>query len=308
MKQVFGEYFVFPVGAVDKPLEPGVKRLVDDLTRVGFNAATVMGILKHSLNTYKEISHLLKQGYVMHVSDVENAFPLLALCPWLWPFMAFRFRTDSTESVLADEHLFFHLFSGFGSKGAPGTFKLLFVDCFVNMARAEGVLSLPMPVFVDDCGLIGAGVCHTILEAQDVQAFGALLGILFKALKDRLAAPVQRMLGLFWDSFVRTVTLPDEKFVEYVELFMLMSTRRSLTLGRRQSLAGKGQRSVMTMPPWAACLLQETYALMSGLSLQWQSRRTSAEERSNLAFMAYFLSMNAEEHDYKQEKAFIVSK
>ena len=57
----------------------------------------------------------------------------------------------------------------------------------------------------------------------------------------------------------------------------------------------------MTMPPGAACLLQETYALMSGLSLQWQSRRTSAEERSNFAFMAYFLSMNMGQGYYTHE-------
>ena len=301
MKQVFGEFFIFPVGAVPKPLEPGVMRPVDDLTRVGFNAATVMGILKHSLNTYKEISHLLKRGYGMHVTDVDNAFPLLALAPWVWPFMGFRFPTDASGSVLSCDHLFMHLFSGFGSKGAPGTFKLLFVDCFVNMARAEGVLTLPMPVYVDDSGIIGACMQAADREALELQTYGKTVGLFFKALKDKLAAPVQRMLGLFWDSFQRTVSLPDEKLVEYIELFLSLAVRRTLTLGERQSSAGKGQRAVMTLPPGASCLLTETYALMSGLSVQWQRKRTSAEERSNYGFMAHFLSLNMGQGYYSHE-------
>ena len=54
---------------------------------------------------------------------------------------------------------------------------------------------------------------------------------------------------------------------------------RSLTLRERQQVAGRMQRAVMTMPPGAACFLASVYAMMRGLSLPWQSRRTTRQER-----------------------------
>jgi len=55
----FTDWFIFPMGAVAKPHQPSVMRPTSDHTRTGFNAATVMGILQHSLcvhtqNTYNQ--------------------------------------------------------------------------------------------------------------------------------------------------------------------------------------------------------------------------------------------------------------
>ena len=146
LKEVFVDVFIFPLGAREKPLEPGVLRLIDDHTRTGFNAATVMGLLGHTLDTYREIAHYLKHGWVMHVTDVDNAFPSLPLAPWIWPFMMFKFPCSADGVQTDTEHLFLHTCAGFGSRGAPGSFKLFFVDCVVNMARAEGYLQVPTPV------------------------------------------------------------------------------------------------------------------------------------------------------------------
>jgi hypothetical protein len=49
MKAVFKNYFVFPLGATGKPLEPDAARPLSDHTRTGTNAATDMSILSHSL-------------------------------------------------------------------------------------------------------------------------------------------------------------------------------------------------------------------------------------------------------------------
>ena len=49
-----------------------------------------------------------------------------------------------------------HVCGDFGTSGFPGTFKIFFTDVVVNMARSMLILTLPMPVFVDDMGLIGA--------------------------------------------------------------------------------------------------------------------------------------------------------
>ena len=51
--------------------------------------------------------------------------------------------------------LLMHVGGDFGAAGMPGTFKRFFVDVVVQMARSVQVLTLPMPVHVDDCGLIG---------------------------------------------------------------------------------------------------------------------------------------------------------
>ena len=50
------KYAVFPIGAVDKASDPSVKRPTDDHTRTGFNHATEMDQLRHSLNTYAEVA------------------------------------------------------------------------------------------------------------------------------------------------------------------------------------------------------------------------------------------------------------
>ena len=70
------------------------------------------------------------------------------------------------------------------------------------------------------------------------------------------------------------------------------STRRVLSLEDRQVIAGRMQRAVMTMPPGAACLLANTYALMSGLKFGWSKRRTSSAERADYRFFFDVLEAN----------------
>ena len=49
---------------------------------------------------------LLKQNYFMYVADVEDAFLLLPLAPWLWFFMLFRcYLSDDDEEETACVHL-----------------------------------------------------------------------------------------------------------------------------------------------------------------------------------------------------------
>ena len=90
----YKDYFVFPMGATPKPHEPDVMRPTSDHTRTGLNKATVVALLKHSLDTYNEISWFLKKDYFMRVSDVADAFLLIPLAPWLWPFFLFRWFGD----------------------------------------------------------------------------------------------------------------------------------------------------------------------------------------------------------------------
>jgi hypothetical protein len=101
IKEVFPSAFIFPMGAVAKPLEPDKGRPTDDHTRTGLNAATDMTGLSHTLNSYDEMARRFLPGYSAHVSDVEAAFPVLPFAPWVWPFMLHRlYRGEGPELSL----------------------------------------------------------------------------------------------------------------------------------------------------------------------------------------------------------------
>ena len=135
LKQKIKNFFVFPMGAVPKPHDPSVMRPISDHTKTGLNKLTVLGILKHSLDTYNEVRWFLKKHHFMYVSDVEDAFLLIPLAPWLWYFFLFRWYRG--RRYREREWMHAHIFGDFGTRGLPGTFKLMLVDCIVQMARSE---------------------------------------------------------------------------------------------------------------------------------------------------------------------------
>ena len=153
VRATFGATAIAPLNAVPKPMEKNEVRPCTDHTRTGFNAATSLEFLGHSLDTYNEVAHFLKSDYFMHVSDVDAAFPMLPFHWSLWPFLMFRFFASDDTEVMT---LYMHVCGDFGTRGMPGVFQIFFSDVVVNMARAENVLTLPMPIYVDDMGLMRA--------------------------------------------------------------------------------------------------------------------------------------------------------
>ena len=289
LRTFFPATAIFPLGAVPKPLEPNELRPTSDHTRTGLNGATDLGQLRHSLNTYQEIAWFLRLDYFMRVSDVEAAFPLLPLHPDVWPFFLFRFYADQTSTTLS---LFLHVCGDFGAAGMPGTFKVFF-DVVCGMARSVQVLTLPMCVYVDDCGLIGPEEDAVNAEMEAFHTWAAeVCGVLFKFLKDRLAAQRQLMLGFWWDSTTLTRTLDERKLVQYMDMLAEFATRPTLSLREMQSVAGRMQRAIMTFPPGAACFLVSVFVLMAGLRLPWHKRRTTRAVRGDFKFVHRLLSMN----------------
>merc|ERR1712086_363367 len=71
----------------------------------------------------------------------------------------------------------------------PGTFKRFFVDGVVQMARSEQVLTLPMAIHVDDCALMGPDRRQVDNEMLGFHWWCSLLGVFFKAAKDRQWKP-----------------------------------------------------------------------------------------------------------------------
>ena len=47
-------------------------------------------LLPYAITAAADAADLLRSGYFMYVSDVEAAFPMLPLAPWLWWFFLFR--------------------------------------------------------------------------------------------------------------------------------------------------------------------------------------------------------------------------
>ena len=117
-------------------------------------------------------------------------------------------------------------------------------------------------------------------------------GVRFKRIKDRDASHVSFMIGFWWDSFERTRTLDETRLASYMSMLLDFASRRVLTLHDRQTIAGRMQRAVMTMPPGAACLLANTYSLMAGLTLPWHKRRTTLAERRDFRFFHDVLKLN----------------
>jgi len=289
VRNTYKDTFIFPMGAAAKKGTTEM-RPTSDHSRTGLNAATNLDSLKHTLDTYNEIAWFLKRDYFMRVSDVDGAFTILPLHPDLWPFFLFRFFNSDESDDLT---LYAHICGDFGAAGMPGVFKIFFVDVVVNMARAAQVLTLPMPVYVDDSGLIGGDQSQVDDEMLTFHAWAEVVcGVIFKAVKDRPAAQLQLMLGFWWDSRTFTRTLEESKLLLYLEMLEDFAGRPKLTLHDMQVAAGRMQRAVMTLPPGASCLLAGLFALMAGLKLPWHLRRLNRSVKGDLKWLHKLLSIN----------------
>jgi hypothetical protein len=294
LKQVFPAAYIFPMGATAKPLEPTKLRPTDDHTRTGLNAACNMAgppTLSYSLDAYAEMGRRFLPGFAAHVTDVEAAFPMLPFAPWVWPFMFHRFYPSKGDPRTL--HLYVHTTGDFGTRGMPGVFKIFFVDVVMNMARAAQTLTLPMTVYVDD--LCGTGPVAKAVTRRVVKFQGwaeDVVGVTFKVIKDKTASQVQLFVGLWWDSFEGTRTLEERKLIQYMDMLLAFSLRKTLSLRERQTVAGRMQRAVLTMPPGASCLLANIFLLMVGLSVAWQKRRTTRKERQDYRFFYDVLQAN----------------
>ena len=276
-------YFVFPMGATAKKDSPDpanpVMRPTDDHTKTGTNKISDMSFLRYALTTYSDIAWLLKQDYFMYVSDVEDAFLLLPLAPWVWFLMLFRFYLRDSDEELTT---CVHVFGDFGTCGMPGTFYIFFVKVVIQMARSELVLTLPIAIYVDDCGIIGPAKAELDTEVASFQTWAdETTGVRFKWTKDKKGAQLQHMIGFNWDSRSLTRSLEERKLAGYVADLLRCGHAMSLRLIDRQEIAGKVQRAVMCLPPGAGCFLANCFAMMIGLHSGYQRRRTSRAERQD---------------------------
>ena len=303
VRRTFVSTAIFPMGCVDKSVEfmddsqtIKAKRATDDHTRTGLNAATDMSDLRHSLDAYAEIAWFLQLDYFMRVSDVEAAYPMLPFHPDIWRFMLFRYvllHEASTAVTKRLEHLFMHITGDFGTAGMPGVFHIFFVKVVVPMARCAQVLTLPMPVYVDDMGLIGKRRDQVDLEMVAFHLWAwEVCGVIFKSIKDRVAARCQLMIGFWWDSRSLTRSLDEVKLFSYMRTMLEFAARKTITLREMQSAAGKMQRAAMTLPPGAACLIVSIFTLMAGLRLPWHRRKVTKQARVDLLWMRFLLSLN----------------
>ena len=289
---------VFPLGAVPKSSEPGAFRPISDHSRTGFNDASSDEHLRHSLRTVPAIGKLLGKAFHMAVHDIDAAFPLLPLSPILWPFFLFVWTTPPTSHDLEEgepcneDWLCWHVCGDFGAKGLPGTFKIFFTDVIIGMARSEGALTSPTVVHVDDVSIIDFLKNLVDEQADSLASFLELLGAPVKTTKHREASQRQFVVGFWWDSMQRTRTLDEKKVADYVTMFVDFASKKSLSLREIQSVAGRLQRAVLTLPPGASSLLSNLFALMRGLFRPHDRRRLPKSARRDLSTSASLLELN----------------
>ena len=285
---------VVPQGAVAKKLEPDSVRPVSDHTKTGFNAAVDMSRMQHTLDTYNEIGRELQYSYYMRVEDVDGAFPVIPLAPRLWKYMYVHWFDVNLplEGQKAPNTLYIHVFGDFGTSPMPAIWDKFFRGVKA-MAQVAGVLTLPMPHFVDDSSLIGPNSAKVDEEAERLGEFLITLGISFKGLKSRKASMVQLVLGFWWDSVERTRTLESHKLELYLSHLRQAKTARYLTLHDMQVLAGRMQRAALTMPPRAIVYLAHILRLMKGLTMPWHRRRVNAAVRRDIDMLISVLETNS---------------
>ena len=284
---------VVPQGAVAKKLEPDKIRPTSDHTKTSLNAAVDLSQVEHTLNTYEEIAIGLKKSYYMRVEDVDGAFPILPLAPRVWKYMFVHWYDldKSLDEQSRPSKLYMHVFADFGAAPSPGIWDKFF-RCAKAMARAAGVLTLPMPHYVDDNSLIGPDPKIVDEMAARLGEFLATLGIEFKALKSRAAATRQLVLGFWWDSVARTRTLEQGKLEVYLEHLRTVAISRHITLHDLQVLSGRMQRATLTMPPRATVFLANVLHLMQGLKLPWHRKRITSEARRDILMLIRVLESN----------------
>ena len=285
-----GRARVVPLGAVPYKMEPERARPFSDHTKTGFNPAADMAKFKHTLKTPDEIAAHLKQNYFARVEDIEDAFPTLPWKPYVYKYMLVHwFDIDIPLDQQSEPNtLYLHKFGDFGTGPMPGIWDS-FVRCTKGMARAEHVLTQPMPHFVDDLTLIGRHRRAVDRNARKLARWLCKLGIIIKAIKTRMAAQLQYVLGLWWNSVDRTRTLDKSKLDVYIEHLLSVINSRSITLQDMQVLAGQMQRATLTLPPRSTVLLANLFYLMHGLTLPWQKRRLTAATRNDLRALADML-------------------
>jgi hypothetical protein len=229
----------------------------------------------------------------MRVEDVDGAFPILPLSPKIWKYMyVIWYDVDVPLSEQsAPNTLYMHVFADFGTSAMPGVWDM-FWRCVKAMAEVEGVLTHPMPHFVDDNSLIGPDPEVLDGEADLLGKFLVRLGLSFKSLKSRAAACLQLVLGFWWNSITRTRALEKAKYDLYLDHLKSALTAKFLTLKDLQVLAGRMQRASMTMPPRAILYLGNLLSMMSGLKYPWHRRRVTAAVRADLKMLISALSTN----------------
>ena len=283
---------VVPMGAVEKKLERDKVRPFSDHTKTSLNRAASTRI-EHTLDTYEEIAKELRPGYFARIEDVDAAFPILPLHPSTWNYMlVWWYDVDRPlDEQSGPNTLYCHTFADFGTSPLPGIWDL-FWKAIKALARYEGILTLPMPHYVDDNTLIGASAQEVDEVGERLSDYVESLGVPFKRLKTRKAAMRQLVLGFWWDSVARTRTLEEDKLRVYLEHLVQCGRSKSLNLSELRVLLGRMQRASMTMPQGSKAFLGGILSMIRGLKLPHHKKRLTRRTQADLLRLARILKMN----------------
>ena len=290
---------IFPLGAVPKAGSTEY-RPFGDHTKSRLNEAARPW--KHSLDALNELKRKLHRGQFMRMSDIDGAFTLLPLVPWLWKYMLFVwFDVDVPLDEQEDTTILYaHIFADFGTTGCPLEW-FEFFTVTLDLARMECVLRSDLVLYVDDLSHIGDDGEALDLEGQELDDFLGKLGAGTKAKKTRSSSRLQLSLGLWWNTVNFTIWLTTDKLATYREFLLEMAERRVVTLRDMQRLAGREQRCALTLMPGSKVLMANNFILMSGLRLPHHHRRTTKAWREDRVAMIRCLEENLGKGYYRYD-------
>ena len=212
------------------------RRVITDLT---FSAAssvnafirknTVMGLTNsHSLPTVDAVvNRILDIGptALMFTVDVSRAYKKFKSCPLDWPLLAINWH----------DKYFVDVTMPFGARASSGHMQRV-TDSIVAILARLGVVA---HMYLDDLIVVS----HT-LEAANAQydiARSLLAELGLPEAHDESQTPWTsiKWLGITIDSVNGTLSIPQEKLAETIELIKAFSTRRSISRKQFQSLLGK---------------------------------------------------------------------
>jgi hypothetical protein len=234
-----GNYVVTPnkptivsaLGAIPKPNSDKI-RLIHDCSRPK----------ELSVNSYAETEHFryqtiddavkhLKQGYYMAKLDLHAAYRSVKIHPdcYLATGLKWKFEGHSDYIYMYDERL------PFGASCSPGIFDRLTRSINRMMARRGYVIIS----YLDDFLIISKDyvTCKTALAT--LIALVRELG--FQINWSKVEGPVQHIvfLGICINSVDMSLSLPQTKQQEFINLLYSFSTRKRATQRQLQALAGK---------------------------------------------------------------------
>ena len=220
------------LGAIPKP--NGDLRLIHDCSRPPDLAVNdyVQEQEQFSYQTVKDATNLIEQGYYMCKVDLKSAYRSVKVNPSNYKFLGLKwcFNDSLKPTYMVDTRL------PFGSKLAPGIFNRL---SQAIRRRMQVIYNIHLVAYLDD--FVIAAPNFEQCQSQMLTLINVLRKLGFSISWQKLISPTQfiTFLGIQIDSRAMTLSLPEDKISNILNLLQNMMLQKRAAKRQLESLAGK---------------------------------------------------------------------